>query len=163
MAGVAFNDSQVSGSTVSGYVTYDIERLQSGSCNSWDDETGYCNGWDPDYWVSAGSGSTNAVIEPSKVTAAPSNVFINGKAIAKVGDSVSESWAANPSVPSSSSTRRYINIRPSQSGSGTGKISTGNSKVFVGGKQVAFVGSQVATHLQTTSNITSGSTNVFVN
>lgn len=162
MAGVAFNDSQVSGSTASGYVTYDIERLQSGSCNSWD-EDGWCDGWDPDYWVSDGSGSTNAVIEPSKVTATPSKVFVNGKAIAKVGDSVSESWVASPSVPSSSSTRRYLNINPSESGSGTGKVSTGSSKVFVGGKQVAFIGSKVDTHLQTASNITSGSTNVFVN
>lgn len=155
MAGVAFNGSQVSQSTKSGHVTYDIESWEPPWSNEWGSGGGY--------WYRSGSGSTNALITPSGVTASSRNVFVNGKALGAVGDKVQESWTASPPVPSDSGYTRYVNISPSTNGSGQGSVTEGNSKIFCNGKQVAMVGSKVTSHLSTTANITSGSSNVFAN
>ncbi|OME53968.1 hypothetical protein BSK59_15415 [Paenibacillus odorifer] len=155
MAGVAFNGSSVSQSTKNGHVTYDIEDWVP----PWSNSGGSGGG----YWTGAGSGSTNALITANGVTASSPNVFVNGKAIATVGDSVDESWIANPSVPSNTGNTRYTNISPSKSGSGKGSVLSGSSSVFANGKAISFVGSNVKSHLDTESEITSGSSDVFVN
>ncbi|MGM1044896.1 MAG: hypothetical protein ACQEXX_01980 [Bacillota bacterium] len=160
LPGIATHGSSTAQSTKSGHVTYDIERYIERYCSGGYDEDGYCMGWDGGYWESAGSGSTNAQITPSGVVSV-SNVYVNGKPIATVGDRVPESWVASPSVPSNSSSLRYVNIRPSTSGSGQGSITLGSSTVFVTGKAIAKNGSTVTTHLGTPTTITSGSSNVF--
>ncbi|TVX86085.1 PAAR domain-containing protein [Paenibacillus agilis] len=161
MAGVAFNGSNISDSTKSGHVTYDIERWVPSYCTGWD-QYGNCISTGGGYWTSAGSGSTGAKITGSKVQS-NSNVYVNQKPIACVGDvSTSENWRADPPVPSGGGDTRIVNIRPSTSGSGSGSISSGSTKVFVGGKAVAFIGSDVRTHLGTQARIDTGSTSVFV-
>lgn len=162
MAGVAYNGSSVAQSTKGGHVTYSIERYVERYCIGWDTETGNCNDWGGGYWTGAGSGSTNAQITSSGVSSS-STVYANNSAIAVVGDKSNESWIASPSVPSSNSSTRYVNISPGTSGSGQGTVSVGSSTVFVGGKAVASIGSTVTTHLGTSTSITSGSSNVFVN
>ncbi|MGV2886796.1 hypothetical protein [Paenibacillus taichungensis] len=150
MAGVAYNGSSVAQSTKGGHVTYNIERYSPPT----EDQSGY--------WYGAGSGSTNAQISSSGVSSS-STVYVNSKAVTTVGDRDSETWVASPSVPSSSGSTRYVDISPGTSGSGQGTVSTGSSTVFVSGKAVASIGSTITTHLGTTTTITSGSSNVFVN
>lgn len=154
MSGVAHDGSTVAQSTKNGQVTYSIEDWVP----SWSNEWGSGGG----YWTNTGSGSTNALITANGVTASSPNVFVNGKAMATVGDKVDETWFASPSIPSSGSNRRYT-ATSEISGSGKGNISEGNPKVFCNGKQIAMIGSKVKSHLDTTSSITSGSNNVNVN
>lgn len=163
----AFNGSTTAQSTKSGHVTYEIwdyVKVRDAYCANSDPVTGACTNWIPDKydWVFTTTGSTGALITGNGVTSS-SNVFVNGKSAATVGDTVPDSWVASPPVPSDSATRQYRNVRPGTSGSGTGRVTVGSSNVFVNGKPLAFVGSSVTTGLGTTTSISSGSNNVFVN
>lgn len=148
MTGVAYNGSSVSQTTRSGHVTYDIESWIS---TEWGG-----------YWTSAGSGSTNAVVSPSGVVSA-SSVYVNGRAIACLNDLVPDSWEANPAVPTSNGSTRYVNISPSRSGSGQGRVTSGSSTVFAGGRALGSINSAVLSSLGTSARITTGSSNVFTN
>lgn len=166
IAGVAYNGSTVAQSTKSGHVTYEIwnwQVVRPGYCADYD-EHGYCTDYrEPVYdWVYGGTGNTNALITTSPVTSS-SNVYVNGRPIATEGNQMSESWVANPPVPSSTSTTQYRNPTPGTSGSGTGSITQGNSRnVYANGKSVADLNSTVTTHLGTNPKITSGSSNVYI-
>lgn len=165
MPGVAFNTSKIVESVKNNHVTYDIyvyQQVGGGYCGAYD-EDGNCIYWVPPVydWVYSGSSSTHAKINGEVVTS--SNVYVNGKPIAKVGDQTNEFWIADPSVPPDTSTTQYRNIRPGTSGSGYGQITIGNSSnVYVGGQSVAVIGSQVTTHLGNTTTIQDGSGNVFI-
>ncbi|MDP9698877.1 hypothetical protein SAMN05720606_10885 [Paenibacillus polysaccharolyticus] len=162
MTGVAYNGSSVSQTTKSGHVTYDIERWVERFCSNRDEETGACLSWGGGVWVSAGSGSTNAVVSPSGVVSA-SNVYVNGRAIACLNDLVPDTWEANPAVPTSNGSTRYVNISPSRSGSGQGRVTSGSSTVFAGGRALGSINSAALSSLGTSARITTGSSNVFTN
>lgn len=167
MPGVAFNGSTTAQSTKSGHVTYEIwdyVKVRDGDCISTDPDTGACTRWGPDKydWVFTTTGSTGALITGNGVTSS-SNVFVNGKSAATVGDSVPDSWVASPPVPPDSATRQYRNVRPGTSGIGTGSVKIGSSTVFVNNKAITHIGSGVTTSLSTSTSITSGSSNVFTN
>ncbi|WP_336761640.1 hypothetical protein [Paenibacillus sp. USHLN196] len=157
MAGVAYKGSTLQDSNKSGHVSY-VERYESGSeCSSWD-QFGNCTGYSPIY-------STTTHTTGAKITGTvnpTSTVYVNGQPIASISSPTQEQWVADPS-PSPKLGGSIISISPGTSGSGTGQVSTGSSTVFVGGKAVSSISKNVTTHLSTTTPITSGSTNVFVN
>lgn len=162
MPGVALNGASVESSVKSGHVTYEIWRYYPYECLGRDDY-GNCLFPIPARWEYAGMGSTNARITTAPIQASTSGVYINGKTVVVVGDQATESWVADPPVPSDTSTTQYRNIRPGRSGSGTASVTFGNSKnVFINGKSVATIGSEVTTHLGNTTRITTGSSNVFI-
>ncbi|MFB4327358.1 PAAR domain-containing protein [Paenibacillus sp. CR_12] len=168
MPGVAFDGSATSQSTKSGHVTYEIwdyKKVQDRYCTSTDPDTGACTHWEPDKydWVFTTSGSTGALITGNGVVSTSSNVYVNGRSAATVGDTVPDSWVASPPVPSNTATSEYRNVKPETSGNGTGRVTVGSSNVFVNGKPLAHAGSSVTTGLGTTTSISSGSSNVFVN
>lgn len=158
MAGIAIDGSEVEGASKSGHITYDIEEYVDEYCTNWD-EYGNCTNWGGGYWESAGSGSTSARLSPG-VVSSNSHVYVEGKPVATVGDKVEEEWIADPSIPSNDSSTRYVNIKPSVSGSGQGAVSSGSSKVSIKGKKVAMIGSSVTTHLGTTTKIATGSNKI---
>lgn len=162
MAGVAYNGSSVNQTSKIGHVTYEIESWVERFCAIRDEETGVCIDWGGGYWTPTGSGSTNAVITSSG-TVSVSTVYVNGHAITCVNDSSPDSWIASPAVPSSSGSTRYVNIRPSTSGSGQGRVTSGSSTVFAGGKAIGSINSTVATSLDTSARVTTGSSNVYTN
>ncbi|WP_145413296.1 hypothetical protein [Paenibacillus xylanexedens] len=157
MTGVAYKGSTIAESNKGGHVSY-VERYQTGSeCSSWD-QFGNCTGYSPTF-------DTTTHTTGAKVTGAvnsSSTVYINGQPIASVSSPTQEQWVANPS-PSPQLGGTIISISPGTSGSGVGQISTGSSTVFTGGKAVSSIGKNVTTHLGTSTTITSGSSNVFVN
>lgn len=146
MAGVATDGSKIIDSIKSGHVTYRIETYQ---CVSWGPFG--CTGYG---WVPSGSGSTNAKIS-GQVTVPSSKMKLLGKNVAKVGDHTSETWVADPPIPSSSGNTRYIATSPT-SGSGQGTISSGSAKGKLEGQAIALIGSQVTTCLGTTTTIADG-------
>ncbi|MCF7755560.1 hypothetical protein KQ941_13995 [Paenibacillus xylanexedens] len=162
MTGVAYNGSSVSQTSKSGHVTYDIENWIEPFCRVRDEETGSCLDWGGGIWTSAGSGSTNAVITSSG-TASNSTVYVNGRAVTCVNDPSPDTWTASPAVPTSNGSTRYINIRPSTSGSGQGRVASGSTTVFAGAKAIGSVNSTVTTSLGTSARITTGSSNVYTN
>ncbi|CAH0122559.1 hypothetical protein PAE9249_05131 [Paenibacillus sp. CECT 9249] len=161
MAGVAYDGSTIAQSTKNGYVTYDIYSWEPRYCAN-RDEDGDCTEWRGGYWYYSGSSSTGAHIRQTTIQSS-SNVFVNGKSITTVGDSIYMSWEASPPVPSNSSSREYRNVKPGHSGSTTGTVSVGNSSnVFANGKSVAQIGSTVTTGIGTSPTLTTGSSNVFI-
>ncbi|PYY28385.1 hypothetical protein [Paenibacillus illinoisensis] len=157
MAGAAYNGSTIQQSNKSGHVSY-VERYQSGStCSSWD-INGNCTGYSPVYSTathSTGARITGAV-QPT------STVYVNGQPLGFVSSPTQEQWVADP-PPSPQMGGTIISISPGTSGNGVGQVSSGSSGVFVGGKAIASIGGTVTTHLGTSTTITSGSSNVFVN
>lgn len=160
MPGVALDGSNMEESTYSNYISYDVYDYVRTSCANRDPETGACLRWNYG-WRYQYSDNTNALIDG--VVNSSSNVYVNGKPIVFNGCSTSESWVANPSVPSNTSSREYRNVSPGHSGSGSGEVTGGNSSnVYVNGNLVAVIGSQVTTHLGNTTTIQNGSSSVFV-
>lgn len=164
MAYVATHGSTIADSYRNGYVLYDIydwERVGR-TCTRRDPETNECLNWRDDYdWVFNRTDSTSAKISGTVISS--SNVCINDVPIAYQGCGTTESWVADPPVPSNTSTRQYRNVRPASSGSGSGTVTSGNSSnVYVNGQSVAVVGSSVSTMLNTSSSITSGDSGVHI-
>ena len=147
MTGVAYKGSTIQESNKIGHVSY-VERYV----------TGYDEFGNPQY--NTATHSTGAKINGT--VNSTSTVYVNGQPIASVSSPTQEQWVADPS-PSPKLGGSIISISPGTSGSGTGSVSSGSSKVFVGGKAVASIGKNVTTHLGTSTTITSGSSNVFVN
>ncbi|WP_339194074.1 hypothetical protein MKY95_19705 [Paenibacillus sp. FSL P4-0176] len=147
MTGVAYKGSTLQESNKSGHVSY-VERYIAG----------YDSEGNPQY-------STTTHTTGAKVTGtvnSTSTVYVNGQPIASVSSPTQEQWVADPS-PSPKLGGSIISISPGTSGSGSGQVSTGSSTVFVGGKAASSISKNVTTHLITTTPITSGSSNVFVN
>lgn len=147
MAGIAYKGSTIQESNKSGHVSF-VERYVSG----------YDNEGRPQY-------STTTHTTGAKITGtvnSTSTVYVNGQPIASVSSPTQEQWVADPS-PAPRLGGSIISISPGTSGSGSGQVSTGSSTVFIGGKAVSSIGKNVNTHLGTTTTITSGSSNVFVN
>ncbi|MCP1185112.1 hypothetical protein [Paenibacillus sp. 1781tsa1] len=157
MTGVAIKGSTIQESNKSGHVSY-VERYPSGSeCSSWD-QFGNCTGYDTVY-------DTTTHTTGAKITGtvnSSSTVYINGQPIASISSPTQEQWVADPS-PSPKLGGSIISISPGTSGSGSGQVSTGSSTVFTEGKAVSSISKNVTTHLGTTTTITSGTSNVFVN
>ena len=157
MAGVAYKGSTIQDTNKSGHVSF-VERYQTGTeCADWD-EDGNCIRRVPTYGTT--THTTGAKI--SGTVNSTSTVYVNSQPIAAITSPTQEQWVADPS-PSPQYGGSIISISPGTSGSGTGQVSTGSSGVFVGGKAVASIGKSVTTHLGTTTTLTSGSSNVFVN
>lgn len=150
MPAVAFN-----GSKTKDVNTNDIEYRKWNPClytvtqctGSGDDEV--CEdvcvaGWQ---YFSGGSSTIHGT-----VVASSSNVFVNGKPIARQNDNVTEK--ETPNVDGDP-------IRNHEGG--TGKVTIGNNRnVYSGGQLVAMVGSTVKTHSTPTTTIADGSSNVFI-
>lgn len=147
MTGVAYKGSTIADSNKSGHVSY-VERYISG----------YDSEGRPQY--DTANHATGAKI--TGTVNSTSTVYVNGQPVASVSSPTQEQWVADPS-PSPKLGGSIISISPGTSGSGSGQVSTGSSTVFVGGKAVSSIGKNVNTHLGTTTTITSGSSNVFVN
>lgn len=147
MTGVAYKGSTIQDSNKSGHVSY-VEE--------------YTYGYDED---GRPLKTTTTHTTGAKITGtvnSTSTVYVNGQPIASVSSPTQEQWVADPS-PSPKLGGSIISISPGTSGSGSGQVSTGSSTVFVGGKAVSSISKNVTTHLSTTTPITSGSSNVFVN
>ncbi|WP_064198966.1 PAAR domain-containing protein [Brevibacillus brevis] len=150
MPAVAFN-----GSKTTNVQTNDIEYRVWNPCQrtveqcsgSGEDRECYevcVGGWD---YFSGGSSTIHGT-----VVATSPNVFVNGKPISRVNDSVTET--ETPQVPGEPVSNHT---------GGTGKVTIGNAKnVFSGGQLVATVGSTVKTHSTPTTTIADGSSNVFI-
>lgn len=147
MAGVAINGSEIVEVTKSGHVTYTIENYE---CVEWDDE-GFCTNRQ---WKNGGSGSTGA--KATGAVSTTSKIKLNGVSVARVGDMVNYTWIADPPVPSNTQWRRYVDIAPATSGSGTGTIASGSSKGRLGGQPIALIGSQVTLDIGVTTTIADG-------
>ncbi|MEQ6355274.1 hypothetical protein ABNX05_11650 [Lysinibacillus sp. M3] len=153
MTSIALNGASINQSIATSHIS--TERyIQTGTeCTSWDDD-GYCTNREPVYnWV--GGYSTNATINGT-IKAKQSNVFIQGKNPALLGDNTIESDSYNLS-----SNERYAS---GQHSSATGKISSGNSKnVYIGGVLIATNDSTIQTHASTNTTIKDGfSSNVHI-
>lgn len=153
MALIVLNGASINQSTAYSHIS--TERyIQTGTeCTSWDDD-GYCTNREPVYnWV--GGYSVNATIDGT-IKAKQSNVFIQGKNPALLGDSTVESDSYNLS-----SNERYAS---GQHTNATGKISSGNGKnVYIGGVLVATKDSAIQTHANTNTTIKDGfSSNVHI-
>ncbi|WP_133120491.1 hypothetical protein [Paenibacillus sp. GM1FR] len=73
-----------------------------------------------------------------------------------MGDQTNENWTADPS-PSPKLGGTIISISPGTSGSGQGRITTGNgARVTLNGKLIAIEGSTVQTHLGTSTTVSEG-------
>ena len=143
MPAIAFN-----GSKTNDVVTNDISYRQWNPCKTRVcDDKGNC--WCVGGWDSYSGGSSTI---SGTVVATSSNVFINGKSIAKQGDDVTETERPN------------VNGEPiANHTGGTGKVTIGNSRnVYSGGQSVAIVGSQVKTHSTPYTTVKDGSSNVFI-
>ncbi|MCU6710078.1 hypothetical protein M6D81_15380 [Paenibacillus sp. J5C_2022] len=145
MAGVAVDGSSIIEVSQPNYVTYDIYYYEPPGENT-------SGGW---YY--GGSGSTNAKISGYVTTSLP-KLKIQGSTIAKIGDSTSETWVADPPVPSSSAYITYTNIQPATSGSGQGTITRGSDKGSLSSSAIALIGSEVTTHLGVKTTIAEGNT-----
>lgn len=163
MAGAALHGSTISPVTKPNHVTYDIEeykQIRSGYCAVEDPEDPEkCLEWVPAKydWVNTGSGSTGAKITGS-VSCPASKLKIQGNNVAKVGDITIETWVADPPVPSDTSSKRYVNVKPFPPGNGQGTITGSNNKAYLSSSNIAMVGSQITTHLGVTTTIADGNT-----
>jgi uncharacterized Zn-binding protein involved in type VI secretion len=143
MPAVALN-----GSKTNDVNTNDINYRVWNSCKYLScDSEGNCHcvgGWD---YYSGGSSTIHGT-----VVASSSNVFVNGKPIARQNDNVTETETPHvPGEPVSNHT------------GGTGKITIGNTRnVYSGGQTIATVGSQVKTHSTPYTTVKDGSSNVFI-
>lgn len=152
MANVALQGSTITESSKSNYVSY-VERYQTGSECVSRDEDGVCTKYEPAY--SNATWYSNAKI--TGLVSDNSNRFkVNGVSVACVGDSTQEQWKADP-TPYPHNGGSIISTFPSTSGSGQGSVTTGNSKkVYLNGKLIVVNGSQVTTHLGTSTTINIG-------
>lgn len=140
MPAVAFN-----GSKTKDVDTYDINYRVWDDCHHTVGSPPRCVG---DYWYYSGGRSTIH----GTVVASSSNVFINGKPLARQNDNVTET-----------ETPRVSGEPTSNHTGGTGKVTVGNTRnVYSGGQLVAMVGSTVQTHSTPTTTIADGSVNVFI-
>lgn len=139
MAGMAYKGARTNPSVASGHVS--IRKREPEVCRD-----GVCTGGGYDYRT------TNATIS-GIVASDSSNVFVNSRAVAGSGDSVTES---------ESYSLGGWELDYSDEG-GTGHITGGSSTVYVNGRQVATAGSSVTTHARTTTTIAEGSSNVHIN
>lgn len=147
MAQVAFNQSMINQVTASGHVP--IRRWNPSYCSGgWID--GVCQGWSGGYY----SYSTASATIRGQVNASSNNVFVNGKSIATVGNSVSETETHN--IPSGWEAYNHHN-------SGTGTVTGGSNTVYANGKAITMVGKTVRTHAGVNTTISSGSNNVHAN
>lgn len=147
MAQVAFNQSMINQVTASGHVS--IRRWNPSYCSGgWKD--GVCQGWSGGYY----SYSTASATIRGQVNASSSNVFVNGKSIATVGNSVSETETHN--IPSGWESYNSHS-------SGTGTVTSGSSRVYANGRAITMVGKTVRTHAGVNTTISSGSINVHAN
>ncbi|WP_339236233.1 hypothetical protein MKX40_22220 [Paenibacillus sp. FSL R5-0517] len=91
-----------------------------------------------------------------------SNKFkVNGISVACVGDPTQEQWVADPSPSPKNSGGSIISISPGTSGSGQGRITTGNgARVTLNGKLIAIEGSTVQTHLGTSTTVFEGNNSI---
>ncbi|MCM3134586.1 hypothetical protein M3629_17490 [Paenibacillus polysaccharolyticus] len=129
-----------------------VERYQNGTtCVSWD-EDGNCTRREPTYTTTThttGAKITGTVESNNKFT-------VNGVPVACVDDQTNEQWSVDPS-PSPKLGGSIVSISPSTSGSGAGRITTGNgARVTLNGKLIAVVGSTVQTHLGTSTAVSEG-------
>ncbi len=90
--------------------------------------------------------------------ASNSNKFtVNSVPVACVGDATTEQWIADPSPSPKNSGGSIISISPGTSGSGQGRITTGNgARVTLNGKLIAVQGSTIQTHLGSDTTIEEG-------
>jgi hypothetical protein len=157
IANVAINGSNITESTKPGHVTYSIENYEflyytGGGTDSNGDPIPYVSHYG---WVDGGSGSTGAKITGTVICS--NSMKVNGTSVAKVGDSTTESWIADPPIPTSTDTTRYTATSPI-SGCGQGSITGGNSKnAKLNGQLIAVVGSEVTTCLGNSTTIADGS------
>lgn len=159
MPSIAYHTSKTNESTKESHVSYRVRWDYYPDCTAWDEETGQCTSWGSPYYHSSGTEYADADIEEGTVQSSK-NIYINGKPVACVGDDVAEEWSAE--IPESTQQRAIDEISPASSGSGTGTITRGSSKVFVNGKAVSFVGAEVTTHLDSKTTVKDGSNNVFI-
>lgn len=165
MPGVAVNGSTIAESIKPDHVSYDVyewRQIGGGYCREYDPETGECIDYVPPIydWVYSRTETRGARITGTVV--ASSKMKIGGVSVATVGDRTNETWEAYPPVPDDTPTTKIRNIRPGRSGSGQGTITSGSSKMKLDGKAVALIGSEVTTHLGTTTTINSGNTKINV-
>ncbi len=153
MPAIATNTSQVNDSTKSGYISYTETYYID---NSPDSEGNYVPPSGPFYY----NGTTSAKITGSTVSSS-GNVYANSKPVATNGDSTRESWQADPE-PQPTHGGSITSVSPGRSGSGQGSITSGSSGVYINGKKVAYVGSNVNTHIGSTTTIKSGESNIIV-
>lgn len=157
MPGVAVNGSEINESVASGYVKYDVyyHAIVGYECVS-RDEFGNCLREEPvRRWEKSETRSTGARIT-GRVSVPSSKMKVGGVNVATVGDTTTESWVADPPVPSMSYPYEIRNISPGTSGTGNGQIISGSTKGTLQGKPIALVGSQVRTCLGTTTTIKTG-------
>ncbi|WP_433752327.1 hypothetical protein [Paenibacillus amylolyticus] len=82
---------------------------------------------------------------------------MNSVPVACVGDATTEQWIADPSPSPKNSGGSIISISPGTSGSGQGRITTGNgARVTLNGKLIAVQGSTIQTHLGSDTTIEEG-------
>lgn len=145
MPAVAFNGSKTKDVDTNdiNYMWWNDHHHQE--CN--DDGCWWVGGW------SSGSGGRSTI--HGVVVSSSTNVFVNGKPIARQNDNVTETEDTHLTQPSAYPTSNHTG--------GTGKVTIGNSKnVYSGGQLVAMIGSTVKTHSTPTTTIADGSSNVFI-
>lgn len=149
MSGVAYMGTAITPSIKSNYISY---RWRKWNPHDHHDSDGdWVGGWD--YYTSHTDARITGTVNTS------GSVYINGKAIAKAGDSIIEQWN------NTGFNHSPLSVSPARSGSGTGKInSSANAKnVYVNEKLIAVKGSSTTTCLNTTTSLnTPVSSNVFV-
>ncbi|WP_028588876.1 hypothetical protein [Paenibacillus massiliensis] len=145
MGSISVNDSTLAPVTKKDYVKFK-ETYVSGRICTGRDENGHCDSWEDVY--STASGKADVVLN-GYVVSPRRNFLVNGEPVSLVGDSTIEIWTANirPSHGGD-----IDEIEPAESGSGTGTVISGNTKnVYYNGVLIANVGSNVRTHLDSTS------------
>lgn len=143
MPAIAYNGSKTNDVT-----TNDINYRRWNPCKTLScDAEGNCTcvgGWD---YFSGGASTIHGTVVSSI-----SNVYVNGKPLARLNDNVTETETPN------------VNGEPTSNHTGgTGKVTSGNSRnVYASGVLVATIGSTVKTHSTPTTTIKDGSENVFI-
>lgn len=140
MAGFALAGSKISSSIKSGYVTY-----------TWT----YTTGSGDDERNRTGSGSTYAEVTGIVDPSIDHNMYVNGVAVALVGDPTIETWQAG-SINTTGRNVRNVQVNPGRSGSGTGTIAESGSNIKVNGVSVALIGTNVDTSIGSVSVIEDG-------
>lgn len=163
MPGVAVNNSSIEPSIREEYVRYRVYYwdIVDEYCAETDPETGNCFRWEYDWdWVYSHTSSTGARITGTVI--ASSKMRVGGNIVAVVGNRTNESWEAFPAIPDT--IPGVIKYEPINdiSGRGNGTIVSGSSKLRIGGNPVALIGSQVTTHLGTTTTISTGNSKINV-
>lgn len=162
MAGVAYDGVSIDESIAGGYVKFQYRKWEYWytDCDPIYDDEGNEIGQDCEdvyRWVYY-SGTSDAIL--NGYVNASSNVYVNGNPIATTASTTSETWI-NSGIDTDGG--ELVSITPGYSGSGNGNVVFGNSRnVYANGSLVATEGSTVQTHIGTTTQISSGSSNVFI-